>query len=115
MEKFLSEYIFEESFQGNITGFFDPPFIVNEVLTKIIEEEQDNAEAHFALAYCYAFGIVVNKDLKIAKEHLDKSQSDYICDLNDISNLKAYISREAAPYNYLQYAKTLKLIVDYFM
>lgn len=98
--------------------FFDPLFIVNEVLPQIIELDDEGGtsrytrEAYFALAYCYAFGIVVNKDLVKAKEYIDKGILCYTKCYED--ELSSYIETGNAAYSFIFTANNLKLLSDYF-
>lgn len=127
--KYLMAFLWKEFFDEAINkdntlymkDFFDPQFIINEVLVDIIslddEKEFSNyaKEAFVALSYCYAFGIVVKKDLKRAKEYLDKGILYHVSKLDYKCELSSYIERGIASYSFIFKANKLKFLTDYYM
>lgn len=99
--------------------FFDPQFIVKEILQELIALENDKEyssyakEAYVALAYCYAFGIVVKKDLKKAKECLNKGIIFHASKYDNKIELSSYIERGIASYSFIFNASKLKFLTDY--
>lgn len=98
--------------------FFDPEFIVNEVLFEIIsldDKKQYYAkEAYIALSYCYAFGIVVKRDLKKAREYLDKGTLYYVKNTDYKGELTSYLDKGIASYSFMFQANKLKFLTDYY-